>query len=95
MHRESRGGRQLTRTEDQAIWAARDAEGRMRWIALFNLAEEEHTIHCPVEKLRDRQAAADSNILLRELWTGEETMLPEAEPAYSVPAHGVRLIEVR
>ena len=95
MHRESRDATQLSRTEDQAVWAARDAEGRMRWIALFNLAEAEHIIRCRIEEFEDPESLADPRVHLRELWTGKETWIPGSELAYPVPAHGVRLMEVR
>ena len=85
MHRESLRSRELLRTEDEAVWTARDKEGRERWIALFNLSDEERIVRCRLEE------PAGEGGRLRELWTGEEVECRGEELAVTVPAHGVKV----
>jgi hypothetical protein len=91
MQRFGRDAMQLERTEEQAIWIARDPVNDWGYIALFNLADEERAVHCWVGAIADRGYKAYDGGRIREMWTGAEAAFSTGGLACLVPAHGARV----
>lgn len=83
-------GRQVERNSRRAVWSCFNEETGERYLALFNLSDEEQVLSCDcrqVEQFAGRKAPAAA----RELWTGEEVSAEAGLLSASVPAHGAKL----
>lgn len=75
--------RQISLTQDRAVWTAADT-GKAVYAALFNLGDEEQKIQVSLEEL----GIDDKKVFLKELWTGEELSSHEGIIEALIPAHG-------
>ena len=83
-------GRQVERNSRRAVWSCFNEETGERYLALFNLSDEEQVLSCDcrqVEQFAGRKAPAAG----RELWTGEEVSAEAGLLSTTVPAHGAKL----
>lgn len=63
----SEGAYQITRNDNEAIWATRDTKGAA-YVALFNLSDEERNVEASLKDL-----GFDSEVSLYDLWLHEES----------------------
>lgn len=82
----------LLHTDEHAvIWTARNEKKGSRYLALFNLRDEEAEISCD-----DGLLGTDcSNLGLTELWTGEQAAFRNRKLTCSVKAHGCKIFAFR
>ncbi len=75
--------RQLCLDDRKAIWKAYNEKTGSRYVALFNLGEEEAEL-----SVESEAAGIGSGDLLTELWTGEQAAVTGGVLRTKVPAHG-------
>ncbi|MDR1414185.1 MAG: glycoside hydrolase family 27 protein [Odoribacteraceae bacterium] len=80
VHREGREPRLIARDENSVIITSRRHQSQERYIALFNLADEETTLVAP---LADAGITAESEC--RDLWTGRVTSVAGTLPVRLAP----------
>lgn len=73
--------RQLSRDDSQAVWISEDPAGK-RYVALFNLADEEQTVSVSFDELD----VTESSLTLKELWS-KETSQSEKNVSASLAPH--------
>ena len=82
--------RQIRLTEDEAVWTAVNSETGERYLAFFNLSDEERTLSLSWKEFRDSAAqipdCAPSRLL--DLWSGQEVPLSGQEISCLLPVHG-------
>jgi len=84
--------RQVLRDKEKAVWAAVSPEGE-RYIALFNLSEDNRTISVDPEECADMFPEGRFSSALesaREVWSGENV----TEVSFTLPPHGAALIHI-
>ena len=81
--------RQLRRDEGQAVWKAENCETGERYVALFNLSDEERPMTVEADEVDCEPAAA-----LTELWTGEKKYLSAGVLQAEIPPHGCAVYKV-
>ncbi len=74
--------RQICLDEHRAVWKAANDETGERYVALFNLSEEERVLSVEL-----READMDPGVGLTELWTGEAADVSEGCLKINLPAH--------
>lgn len=89
-----RRGRQLARTERYAVWINESSAGGAPCAALFNLADEPETVTADLGEVLSRAGIAGT-YTLAELWDGTRGSSAESVISAAVPAHGVRVYELR
>ena len=72
--------------KNHAVWISRGG-----YIALFNLSDEARAVRCPEDQVTVLGGKPFRGSLLRELWTGEQTVCSGAQLECTIPAHGVKL----
>ena len=82
--------RQIRRSPEDAVWAARDPQNDISYIAIFNLDDEERGINVWAGEAESCGFEAFAGHTLHELWTGEE-IRPGGSLAVTAPAHGVKV----
>ncbi|MDE6982266.1 MAG: alpha-galactosidase, partial [Lachnospiraceae bacterium] len=77
----------LKSEEDCVIWTAWNEKTNSRYLALFNLKDQEDMISC------DLNTAGEEfeNSSLTELWTGEQAAFQNGKLACSLKAHGCKV----
>jgi hypothetical protein len=89
VNQDSRGNRQLFRRGEQVAWLAEAPDGKSKYLALFNLADEG-----PVEmSVQPEELGLARPVNVRDLWAKRDL---GASPTVqmSLPAHGARLLKV-
>jgi hypothetical protein len=76
--------RQIARSEEQAIWTNRTADGAI-YLALFNLSDEPRTVSCALSALDLEKASA------RDVWAQTDEGVVENALSARLPPHGARL----
>lgn len=61
---------QVLRTDKEAVWKAYDSNTGLRYVALFNLSDDENIVSVDLDKIFDSETG--SNIKAKELWSGKE-----------------------
>ncbi len=90
VNQQSRNNREWYRDEEQCIWIADDDSGSAKYLALFNLADQERkTIG-----LDFAQCALDSPVQVRDLWKREEMGKYEESFQFELPPHGAGLFRL-
>ena len=74
---------QICRDKKKAIWKAYNAKTGERYLALFNLQDEEAEVS--VELV---EADMQASVALQELWTGEEMQIVGTMLTVKLPVHG-------
>lgn len=74
--------RQICLDECRAVWKAANDETGERYVALFNLSEEERELSVELH-----EADIDPGVRLTELWTGEAADVSEGCLKIKLPAH--------
>jgi alpha-galactosidase len=95
LHR-SAGGRELLRESDTVVWGAGTPDGTVRWVALFNTADEARRVAVPA----GAAGLTGHPDTLVDVWSDEKVVTLPATAAsghdvvldLEVPAHGVRLL---
>lgn len=102
-------GRQEERDGGHAVWTCRNEETGERYVALFNLKEEEQVLSFDCsqsewpggpeaepawENARAGRVSGQEKEAAEELWSGERTFPREHVISASVPAHGVKLYKL-
>ncbi|MBO7531848.1 MAG: glycoside hydrolase family 27 protein [Lachnospiraceae bacterium] len=92
MHRNSRNARQIFRREiacrEFTLWMADDSEGG-KYIAVFNLSDEDAGLECGLEKLE----GVTENTAAVELWSGKAYTLGSTFKT-DLPAHGSKVFRI-
>ena len=83
-------GKQLRRTETEAVWINVNSENNDTHVALFNLGDEEQTLTVSLETLE-----ADKTYTLHELWDKTDAQITGNEVKAAVPAHGVKVYKIK
>ncbi|HCI24353.1 MAG TPA: alpha-galactosidase [Lachnospiraceae bacterium] len=83
-------GKQLRRTETEAVWINVNSENNDTHVALFNLGDEEQTMTVSLEELE-----ADKTYTLHELWDKTDAQITGNEVKAVVPAHGVKVYKIK
>ena len=84
--------RQVLRDKEKAVWAAVSPEGE-RYIALFNLSEDNRTVSVDPEECADMFPEGRFSPALegaKEVWTGESV----TEATFALPPHGAALVHI-
>ncbi len=85
-------GRQVERDEKHAIWSCLNEETGERYLALFNLAEEESEISCDCTQVEQFAVAGRTQAEeALELWSGQQGSMDQGLLSAIVPTHGVML----
>ncbi len=74
---------QICRDEQKAIWKATNEKTGQKYVALFNLGEEEKVLSVELQA-----AGVDESSKLTELWTGAAAEVSDGKLQLSIPAHG-------
>ncbi len=82
-------GRQVYRTDDEAVWVNTDEDGNEMFAGLFNLTDEERTVSVNRNDLCEKAGKEIKTGSIKNVWTGETESgeIPEKVIA-KVPAHG-------
>jgi alpha-galactosidase len=93
VNQRSRGNRQLFHANGLAAWTADDADGRAKYIAVFNTSDRgesgpEAGVAVPV-RLAD--VGFDGPVAIRDVWSGQEIGIFSGEFAPVLPYHGAGL----
>ena len=91
MLKHAQDARQVTRTEEEAIWVASDPESGCGYIAMFNLADEERAVSCWVGQALAAVGKSYDGGPMTELWTGKPASFSGGGLTTLVPAHGAAL----
>ncbi len=91
MQKNGQYARQISRTDEEAIWVSRDPSAKAGYLAVFNLTDEERAVHCWMNAVADAGGKVYDGGILRELWTGAEASVHAGGVACLVPAHGARV----
>ena len=83
-------GKQLRRTETEAVWINVNSENNDTHVALFDLGDEEQTMTVSLEELE-----ADKTYTLHELWDKTDAQITGNEVKAAVPAHGVKVYKIK
>lgn len=81
---------QICRDNKKAIWKAYNAKENTRYVALFNLQDCEAEVAVALE-----DADLQSNVILKELWSGEEVLTLGEALSAMIPAHGCVVYRVK
>lgn len=84
--------RQVLRDKEKAVWAAVSPEGE-RYIALFNLSEDNRTVSVDSEECADMFPEGRFSPALegaKEIWSGESV----TEATFALPPHGAALVHI-
>lgn len=87
----SENARQLERDSVHCIWYSEHAAENIRYLAIFNLSDEERIIPV-VPKLMDLESFA--GLKFTELWTGNTFVCKTKEMCPVLPEHGAKLYRV-
>lgn len=74
---------QICRDDEKAIWRAANEKTGQKYVALFNLGEEEKVLTVEL-----RAAGMDESSKLTELWTGAAAEVSDGKLQLCIPAHG-------
>lgn len=74
---------QICRDEQKAIWKATNEKTGQKYVALFNLGEEEKVLSVELQA-----AGMDEGCKLTELWTGAAAEVSGGKLQITIPAHG-------
>ncbi|WP_312107317.1 hypothetical protein [Lachnoclostridium sp.] len=88
MNKHSFGARQITRNQNEAIWTSEDIDGS-KYLALFNLSDCIRNVTVYLEELELH------NVLLRDLWKGEDIRMVNDRVSVSLQPHESKLYRVR
>lgn len=80
-------GKQLYRTEEEAAWESQNAKTGKRYVALFNLSDEEREMQFDLKEMEGEKKFSQ----IREVWSGEEMQASEGKISIKIPAHGTKL----
>jgi hypothetical protein len=75
---------QLVRNDKEVVWMNEAGEGSIN-LALFNLSDEEHTIHFSLCNIGFQKAS------LRDLWNKQDCGIVEGNIVVEIPPHGAAL----
>ena len=76
------------RTDKTAIWRAGNEKTGAKYVALFNLSEEESEM-----TVSRAEAEMEAGACLTELWTGERATVAQGVLHANIPAHGCAVYE--
>ncbi len=88
-------GRQVERDGQHAVWSCLNRETGERYLALFNLREEEQVLSCDldeVEQFARRPGSLDGKV--KELWSETWVDLEQGKISQPVPAHGTKFYKL-
>lgn len=90
-------GKQVERNEELAIWSCRGKETKEKYLAFFNLSEEEKIISCDCGQIRQfvGENAETAETTAAELWSGEKVLVEEGILHSLVPPHGTKLFQLQ
>lgn len=93
VNQKSCNNRQLFRANGLAAWAADDAEGRAKYIAVFNTSDRgEHGPEAGTAvPVRLSEVGFDGPIAVKDVWSGREIGVFTGEFAPVIPYHGAGL----
>lgn len=74
---------QICRDDEKAIWRAANEKKGQKYVALFNLSEEEKVLSVELQA-----AGMDEGCKLTELWTGAAAEVSGGKLQITIPAHG-------
>ncbi len=89
-------GRQAELEQDYAVWSCLNKKTGEKYIALFNLAEEERQIGISSGQIRqfDGQIATETGTAY-ELWSGESFPIENGYVGAKIPEHGVKIFQIK
>ena len=79
---------QLCLDDKKAIWRAGNEKTGAKYVALFNLSEEESEMTVSLA-----EAEMEAGACLTELWTGERATVAQGVLHANIPAHGCAVYE--
>ncbi|MDO5390142.1 MAG: alpha-galactosidase [Eubacteriales bacterium] len=82
---------QIRKSENEAIWTAYNAETSERYVALFNLADEEKKLEVSLEEIDDLPEKVNTF----ELWTKEREQRRGGKIEEMILAHGCRVYQIQ
>lgn len=82
---------QIRKSENEAIWTAYNAETNERYVALFNLADEEKKLEVSLEEIDDLPEKVNTF----ELWTKEREQRRGGKIEEMILAHGCRVYQIQ
>ena len=82
---------QIRKSENEAIWTAYNAETNERYVALFNLADEEKKLEVSLEEIDDLPEKVNTF----ELWTKEREQRRGGKIEEMIPAHGCKVYQIQ
>jgi alpha-galactosidase len=89
MDQHSKGNRPVITTDKTVVWTAQQTSGDARYVALFNISEEEEELHYTWKDL----GLDAANYKLRDLWEQKDLNTVDSV-SVKVPSHGTVLYQV-
>lgn len=86
--------RQVCLDDEKAVWRAYNAKTGERYVALFNLSDEEAKPAVSLGELRKENFHIEIGEILTELWTDEKSALAEDGICVTLPAHGTAVYRI-
>ena len=87
-------GRQICRTDEEAVWESKNSKTGKHYVALFNLSNEEREMQLDLSELGDDQEKGKRVLQVHEVWSGEEMSADLGKVKAKVPAHGTKLFGI-
>lgn len=88
LHHFGKGGRQVERNEEYAIWTSEDEQGN-HYVALFNLSDKESTLQVSYQKLNVSVPKT-----IRNLWQSHDLEVTNEGVTQFLPPHGSALLKL-
>lgn len=88
LHHFGKGGRQVERNEEYAIWTSEDEQGN-HYVALFNLSDKESTLQVSFQKLNVSVPKT-----IRNLWQSHDLEVTNEGVTQVLPPHGSALLKL-
>ena len=82
-------GKQLERDDCHAVWSCYNKKTDEKYVAYFNLTE--NTLDIEVDWKEIAQFTVKEEQQVKEIWSGEQTIVKEGKLSASVEPHGVKL----
>lgn len=84
-------GKQVERNSDYAIWSCYNAKTEERYVAFFNLKDEEQQISVELGQIDDYNLYTSA---AKELWAGENGIVVNGQIQVSIAPHGAKLYRI-
>jgi alpha-galactosidase len=90
VNQHSTNNREISFNKGISVWTADDKENGLKYMAVFNINDDEQSIILPLEK-----AGISGEVTIKNLWDKTEQAKTAEGYSLSIPAHGAVLLSVK